>query len=440
MIKNLLFVTILATSCINSNIVKANEDGVPVEISLSTMVLFAVDDNPDLLMAQERQKQMKFFIAEGRSGYYPQIEFNSEGGREYIEAGNPRSNNLGKSSISLSQKLFDGYKTSSEVNRRLELKKSADVDLNIEKEKLIKEVMQYYLDILRAQNELKSTRTFVVEVDKIVATISDMFEAGAVGKAMLDYARSRQASAYVDLNQVESSLNDGISSLEFLTGPLPPFKAITPDQFHPNNIDKSFYIERASIENKFIKKNQVEIDAMQHQLRSERSGYYPDVEFRVKAEQTHDDGGDVGRNRTLKSTVNLTYNIFDGFNTKNRVGRVSGQIQELQYRDDKIFKELKKDIDLRYNQVSSLQNSIRSTNKEIRSNKALQSLNRENFKLGSINVIELIESEERLKAAYARKYQLENELYKTTYSLLLATSVIEESYFCDSCGESDSDS
>ncbi len=438
MIKSLLLTTILVTSCFINDAQSKEQEA--VDLSLSTMVLFATDENPDLLMARSRQEQMEFFVGEGEAGYYPQISFNAEGGREYIERGNPRSNNLGKTSVTLNQKLFNGYAIESEVNRRKELVTTAGLDIDIQKENLIKEVMEYYLDILSAQNELKATREFVVEVDKIVKTISEMFEAGAVGKAMLDYARSRQASAYVDLNQAESSLNDGVSSLEFLTGPLPPFKAIRPDQFHPNNIDKSLYVARASVENSFMKKNQVEIDAMQHQLRAERGAYYPSLEFNVKAEQTHDDGGDVGRGRSLKSTVNLTYDIFDGYNTKNKVGRVSGQIKELEYRDDKIFKELKKDIDLAYNQVTSIQNSIRSTNKEIRANKALQSLNRENFKLGSINVIELIESEERLKAAYERKYQLERELYETTYTLLLTTAIINESYFCGSCSINGSES
>ena len=439
MSKHRLLMTLISVLCFATTAVVADED-VPVELSLSTMVLFAIDENPDLLMAHERQRQMEFFIEEGRSGYYPQVEFSAEGGREYLETSDPRSNNSGSTALTLNQKIFAGYALNSEVARRRDLKKSADIDVDIETERLIREVVGFYLDILRDQNELASTRLFVVEVDKIVGTISEMFAAGAVGKAMLDYARSRQASAYVDLNEVEASLSEGIRSLEFLTGPLPEFKAVVPDQFHPNNIDQSLYIARASIENALMQRNKVEIDAMQNQLRVERGAYYPDIEFRMRAEQTHNDGGNVGRDRSLESTVNLTYNVFDGFNTKNRIGRVTGQIKELEHRDDKIFKELSRDINRNYNQTVSLQNSIQVTNKEIRANKALQSLNKENFKLGTINVIELIESEERLRAAYSRKYELERNRYESIYSLLLTTAVIKEDYFCDSCSEIQPDS
>lgn len=406
----------------------------PVELSLSTMILFAMDNNPDVLIALEKYKQLGFFVDEAKSDYYPQIELQLQGGREYITpTGGANTNNVGKSTLNLNQKIFDGFVTTSEIERRKNLEDSAHYDLDIEKENLILQVVEFYLDILRYQDEVKSSEKFVTEIDSIVGTISDLYEAGAIGKAMLDYAQSRQAAAYVDYNEAKSSLNDGISNLEFLTGPLPPFKAIPPDQFNANNIDKKIYIDNMSEENVFLQKNEVEITAMQNQLKIEKGGYYPSVDFVMKAEQTHDDGGDIGRGRNLKGTINMTLDLFDGFNKQSRVKRVSSQIKELEYRDDKLYKELKKDINLAYNQLLAIRESIRVTNQEIRSNRALQSLNRENFKLGSINVIELIEGEERLNDAYARKYQLQQEMYQNTYSLLLSSAMIEEEFFCETC-------
>lgn len=406
----------------------------PVDLSLSTMVLFAMDRNPDVLMAVERQDQIGYFVNEGKSDYYPQVQLEVSGGREYISplAGS-NANNLAKSTVSLNQKLFDGYVTDSEVSRREELKVSADYDVNKEKENLILKVTEYYLSVLRFQNVVKSTENFVVEVDKIVKVIKDMYDAGATGKAMLDYAQSRQAAAYVDLNEAKSSLNDGISNLEFLTGPLPDFVAIVPDEFNPDNIDKSIFVDSMEAENTLIQKNQAELRAMQYQLKSEKGQFYPKVDLRMKAEQKYNDGGDVGAGQNLKGTVNLTYEIFDGFNKKNRVGRVNGQIRELELKDRKIYEELKKDITLAYNQVSALKESIQVTNSEIRSNRALQSLNRENFKLGSINVIELIEGEERLNSAYNRKYKLEQDMLQSTYSLLVTTAILQDKFFCETC-------
>jgi len=404
------------------------------QLSLSTIIMFALDENPDVLMAQERRQQLEYFRKEAASEILPQIELNAEAGREYISptSGN-NTNNLGKASLRLNQKLFDGFATRAEIARRDKLTDGAEIDIDGQKQTLIIEVIQNYLDVLRFQGVTEATESFVVEIDKIVANISKMYEAGAIGKAMLDYAQSRQAAAYVDINEAKSSLNDGISNLEFLTGPLPDFRTTYPDMLHPNRLDRQFYIELGGEENTVIRKNQKDIDAMKQQLRVEKGAYFPDVDLAVEAEQSHNDGGETGRNRNVKATVNLTYDIFDGYNRQNRVNRVSSQIRELQYRDTKIFDQLKRDINLAYNQIKSLQNAIKSTNSEIQSNAALQKLNRENFRLGAINAIELIEGEERLKAAYVKKYRQEYDLYLNTYSLLVSTSVLEDQYFCSSC-------
>jgi len=408
------------------------------ELSLSTMILFALDENPDVLMAQERKKQMDFFKSEAGSDLLPQIQLSSEGGREYISpTSGGTTNNLGKTTLQLNQKIFDGFATQAEINRREKLKNVAEYDVKGQKQALTIKVIEYYLDVLRFQGVTTATENFVTEIDNIVDNISKMYEAGAIGKAMLDYAKSRQASAYVDINESRSSLNDGISNLEFLTGPLPKFKAVYPDMLQPNNLDRNFYIELAGEDNTIIQKNRTEIEAMQHQLEVEKGAFFPEVGLAVKAQQAHNDGGEVGRSRNVKATINLTYDIFDGHNKKYRVGRVNSQIRELEHKDSKIFDALKKDINLAYNQIASLQEAIKATSSEIKSNHALQALNRENFKLGAINAIELIEGEERLKSAYSKKYKQEYDLYLNTYSLLVSTAILKENYFCKTCSNSD---
>ena len=425
-------IALLIILTIVPGLVKAQAE--PVELSLSTMILFAMDNNPDLLMAQDREAQMDYFVKEAYADYYPQVDVELAAGREFLSPTTGQNpTNLGKATLNVNQKLFDGFVTGSEIDRRKELQNSAAYDTEKEKEDLIIQITDYYLDILRYQNVVATTEIFVAEIDEIVGIIQTMFESGATGKAMLDYAKSRQASAYVDLNEARSSLNDGVSNLEFLTGKLPPFKAVLPDSFDPSNLDRHVYIDKMSAENTLMQKSTSEIEAMRHQLQGEKGQYFPKVDLRLKAEESHDDGGDVGRFRNLKGTVNLSYNIFDGFNKRNRVGRVSRQLTELEHREEKIFKELKKDINLAYNQIAAMKESIKVVNLEIKSNRALQMLNRENFRLGSINVIELIEGEERLNAAYNKKYQLQRDLYESIYTLLITTAIIEDEYFCETC-------
>lgn len=415
---------------------KEEEKPEPVEISLSTMILFAMDQNPDLNLIRERKEQIGYFIKEAQADYYPKLEANASGGREFVDpAVGQAANNPAKASITLNQKIFDGFQTAAEVRRREELERTAELDIEIEKSSLILDVINQYLSIFRYRKLEERTSHFVERIDEVVSTIADMVDAGAAGKAMLDYAKSRQASAYVSLNEVRSSLNDSISNLEYLTGPLPAFAAVEPDYLEPNRLDKEFYVDVAAVDSTAMNRVQSEIDAMRLQLEAEEGGFYPTVDLAMKAEQTHDDGSDSGRTRNMKATVNLTYELFDGFERRNRYKRVNSQISELEYKEEQVFDEIKRDIDLAYNQISSIQGAIKATNAEIASNRALQRLNKENFRLGEINAIELIEGEERLQASYARKYKLEFDLYTNIYNLLLNSSIIKERFFCGTCGE-----
>lgn len=414
----------------------AQSEDADIELSLSTIILFAMDQNPDLKMARSRIEQMDFFIDEARADYYPKVEATFTGGFEHISPSNDESNNnVGRSGITLNQNIFDGFQTGSEVERRKELYETSNIDLNIEKSSLIIEVIEDYLSILRFSRTTERTSIFVERINEIVSTIDDMVEAGAAGKVMSNYARSRQAAAFVLLNEAKASLQNSVSNLEFLTGPLPPFMAKEPHYLAPEKLDKSFYVDMASVKSNLITRVGSEIKAMNHQLSAEKGGFYPTVGVSLEAEQTHDDSGDTGRLRNMKGLISLKYELFDGFEKKNRLNRVNNQLTELKYKEHKLLNELSRDIDISYNQIISAQEALRATNSEIQSALALQVLNKENFRLGEINVIELIEGEERLQGAFSRKYELEQQLYQNIYTLLITSSIMGESYFCKLCGE-----
>lgn len=405
-----------------------------INVSLSTMVTFALDKNPDILMAEERENQIDFFIKEARSGYYPRVEVNLEGGRGYIEpAAGQIQNNTGKASLIISQNVFDGFKTRDEVDRRQDLRNAAAFDTRARREQIVAETVQYYLSALHYQQTTRDAEAFNVRLNEIVTTIRELYEGGVANKATYDYAMSRQAAALNSLSEARSSYNDAVSNLEFLTGPLPPFQAVLPDIFRPEYYDLGFYLEQVQAQNSLILKNKAEGQAMEHQIDVEKADYFPKVSFEVEAKHSHNDGGDVGRGRELTGVFRANYKIFDGFLRESTIKRIQSQAAEIDYRTDRIFRDLSREIKLSYNQISALQNAIDATRAEIEAGKNLIALNQENFELGTINVIELIEGEERLFDAKVRLHQQYNDLFLQMYSLLITTGILRQTFFCASC-------
>lgn len=403
-------------------------------LSLNTVVLFALQESPDVKMAKEREVQNEYFTDEASSSFYPQINLSANGGRQYNNpVSGKNTNNTSVTTLSVQQNLFDGFKTTEKVREREAMEDSAFRDTEIKKEKVISDATRYYLQLMRYQREEKEAKLFVEEINKVVGIVDDMYKAGATSKSMMDYALSRQASAHLRLNEARSSLKEARSNLEFLTGKLPDFTATDPDELSVENLDKEYYVNLISSNNNSVRKNKAEIEALEHKYESERSALFPSVSLKVKAERTYNDGGDIGPSENMSALLKLNYNIFDGFKNKSATARIKSQIKELDIKESKIIRELKKDVVRSYEQVLSIQEAITATDAEIKASIDLQALNFENFKLGSINVMELIEGEERLNDARTRRHKLVHDLFSSTYALLIKTGVLKDAHFCSTC-------
>ena len=70
---------------------------------------------------------------------------------------------------------------------------------------------------------------------------------------------------------------------------------------------------------------------------------------------------------------------------------------------------------------------------EISSSEGLQELNRQNFEEGNLDLIKLIEGEERLNAAYEKLHQQRSDLYLAAYKLLLDVGILKKEFFCKDC-------
>ncbi len=420
----------------NLDTIKIEQEDDTFVMSLSTAIMFALDNNPDLQMATQRIDQMDIFAEEAKAGYWPQIEMELKGGRQAISpTSGSTNNNYGNAALRFNQKIFDGYATKSEVKRRESMKSAVGYEAIVQRNIILLDTIKYYLSVLRYQKEIKTLTNFNAELEKIVKNINEMYIAGAASKVMNDYALSRHASSQLDLRRAISSLNDAQSKLEFLTGKLPEFRAIYPDNLTPENYDFNLFYELAGTGHPSLKVNKEEIATLKHKLNVEKAGYFPDIDLNVSAEQKNNDGGDVGPASDVKAYVSLRYNLFDGFLKENKTKRVVSQIKELEFKNEKLMNDIKKNLELLYFQILSSSSALGSAQAEIQNSITVKILNEENFRLGNLNVIELIEGEERLKDALLKKNKLSYDLYFGKYSLLITSTLLDPNYFCKSCPE-----
>jgi hypothetical protein len=67
-----------------------------------------------------------------------------------------------------------------------------------------------------------------------------------------------------------------------------------------------------------------------------------------------------------------------------------------------------------------------AVNDEIIAHEELQRLNRQNLALGTVNIMELIDVEERLFNAHSRKYEVLATMYQEYFTLLVSAGFTKE--------------
>lgn len=411
------------------------------ELSLSTIILFALNNNPEVGQADARAAQTGYAVEEAKSALYPKADvsvllardLNDPAGGDEIEPGQSDVTGTTKVNISVEQMLFDGFSTREKIKQREKLYGASFVQTELVRQKVISDTIQAYLSIYRGQNVYRETKSFLRRMRNINEKIEIMAEAGAASQAKVSYARSRLANARTQMQNTAAELNDAVSELEFLTGKLPPFTTRRPEELSPAALDIDFYLDMASRKNKDIQLNEMNKEAAEHQLKSEEGKYFPDLSWGIGVDQSNNDGGEVGTRRDISTRLEVSYNLFDGFQKKNVTNRVKSQITELDYKRQTIIKGLKREIKQSYNQIVSIESNIAVTEDEIMSNKDVRRLNYEKFELGDIDIIELIEGEERLNIAIAKRYDLMVDLYTNTFELLELVGALQRESFCGSC-------
>ena len=209
-------------------------------LSLETVILFALNDDPDIGVANAQKAQAEAGIDEAASAFYPQVDIFGSYGREY---NNPASasnsdgtqfslaNNTNDFSVVVNQFIFDGFATQEELKRRKELDASSAVQVDIAHENVIQDTIDSYLGYYQSQRDVELAQKFLRTLREVNNKVGLMVEAGAESKAKLSYANSRLTFARNEVQTAQSTMIDSLTDLEFLTGRLPTFRAIYPEIF-----------------------------------------------------------------------------------------------------------------------------------------------------------------------------------------------------------------
>lgn len=401
--------------------------------SAETVVAFgdvlqrAMQDNPGVSMADARIEQAAQRARQNGSYRYPKIEVSATAGPEHndpsptADAGHDMT--YGRNmKLTVTRTLFDGGTLRSEFERSQRLEDASQAEALIVVEELFLAVSRHYIDYWRYQHEIVQANNFVEAMQSLVDKLDSMYRAGAASKLEVDFARSRLAAARGIGSGASASLNNSFSELEYLVPGLRPFKAQSPDSFSRIELRPlSEYLEQGAVHNSGFVTNQMSQDATRLRVEAQKGRFLPTLDFEFSSSLIDDEGGPTQQRDKVAAKLVLSYTLFSGGERRGGVSRAQAQLRELQAERIQLERDVFREIDQSYNNITASRLSLAAVSDEIDSNLELQRLNRENLARGTINIIELIDVEERLYNAQSRKNEVVATLFQEYLKLSIAS-------------------
>lgn len=420
--------------------------------TLEQAVAHTIDTNPDLRVAFNRFKAREEQVNQAMAGYMPTIDITGGYGYEQTDSVSTRRRknvgdvdskgvaelNRGEFGVSLKQMLFDGFYTSSEVNR-YSFEASADQwALLAAAEDMALEVSKAYLNYLRTLEVLKLAEKNLDSHKEIYDQIKQRTDSGLGSTADLSQISGRLARANANVMSARNNLLDAKAQYVKVveSEPVDLIQPVPDADMLPKDLSSS--LNDAQQNHPILKSAANDIRAAENERSSVQSNYYPQVSLELSGNWNNDIGGEDGvsnlasqnvggHNNDLLAMVRVKYNLFAGGRDLAREKETAYKLGEAKEIRQRAQREVVEGVNLAWNAYEMLAPQKEYIRDHVVAAKDTQSAYAQQFNLGQRSLLDLLDTENELFEARKDYLQTEYDEIIAKYRVLNATGRLLDS-------------
>lgn len=390
---------------------------------------FAIDYSPEVLGQYARYQSVIREQESIKGNYLPQVNLYGAIGQEQVWTSSDQDidDNATRSELGLkvSQLIFDGFATSSDIDRLGYEAESERLTLISRSENVALDVTRIYLELLKAQTVLELTDRNVREHEEIYADIEDKVSKGLSSQSDLAQVAARVATAktsYISALNNMSDLQaqfrtlvgrnaDGLIAPKFDQGLIPSSLTTAQSQAVGNHPEI-----RAAI---------IDMDAARKEMKREKGGYYPEVRIEGYANRNDNIGvipGGVDEDARIMLVVD--YDLFNGFSTNASVEASAWRAEEARAIRIRADREVREGTELAWNAYSMLDQQLDLLKQNVDAAKIAEVGYQQQFNVGRRSLLDVLDS--KVEVFLARR-NYTNTLYDhsfAAYRLLNAMGIL----------------
>ena len=422
--------------------------------TLEQAVAHTLDTNPDLRVAFNRFKAREEQVNQAIAGYMPTIDVNGGYGYEQTDSVSTRRRpnigevdskgvaelNPGEFGVSIKQMLFDGFYTSSEVDR-YSFEASADQwALLAAAEDMALDVSKVYLNYLRTDEVLKLAEKNLNSHKEIYDQIKQRTDSGLGSIADLSQISGRLARANANVISARNNLLDAKAQYVKIVASAPADLILpVPDaDMLPKDLSSGIIVAQEN--HPILKSAANDISAAENERSSVQSNYYPQVSLELNGNWNNDISGedgisgagafrsDVGgHSNDLVAMVRVRYNLFAGGKDLAREKETAYKLGEAKEIRQRAQREVVEGVNLAWNAFEMLAPQKQYIRDHVVAAKDTQTAYAQQFNLGQRSLLDLLDTENELFEARKDYLQAEYDEVIAKYRVLNSTGRLLDS-------------
>jgi adhesin transport system outer membrane protein len=276
-----------------------------------------------LLQAAEKE------VSKSLSSYYPTVAASGDTGHQLIDSpaernagdgqeGKPSSRTKQTGTLTVTQNLFNGYLTSTQVRTARLSKELSRYNLETVRQNALFDGVNTYIDVLRQQRLVELSRENEATIQRQLNLEDERVQRGSgvaidvlQAKSQLQIAKERRVT-------FEGAREDAVSrymktyghapDVEAMTDPVPPVELI------PSTIERA--VEIAIVENPTAIGAATNIEVARERRRTVMAELAPTVDLEGKFNFEKHADATIGVRRDYSLLVTASWNLFTGFSTR----------------------------------------------------------------------------------------------------------------------------
>ena len=372
--------------------------------ALRTAVEQAVNTNPEVAARFNAYRASADAVDVARAGYFPRLDVTASIGRDSDRNSglNPENRSVSRSAagLSLTQLLWDGLGTRSEVARFGHDRLARYFELRDTTELIALEAARAHFDVQRYRRLVQLAEDNYVQHRYAFLQIQSRVRAGVGRGVDLEQANARIALAESNLTSEVANLHDVTTRYQRIVGVAPPLDLPAAAPLREGVPASAAEAMALAIRQSAAISASIEgLRAARSLVEAREAAFQPRVEARLRSSFGRNLDGIQDQSRNNSAEIVLNWNLFNGGADQARVRQQTGLLRQAGDLRDKTCRDTRQTTAIAFNDTRKLADQLVYLERNTAAIEKARDAYRQQFDIGQRSLLDLLNAENEVYTA-----------------------------------------